>query len=181
MKETLNQDAEPHESCQLQSWRRGMGPTGAAYERPTDSGLCWHKKRCEEVVKISAGLCHEAWKPVLVKKRKKGKPQIFSAHHSSLLTTELDEESVFLCSKVRWIHVITRSSHLNSGGVKLDSSWGLFSPSLLKSFLVSNEMLCWMMLEAQWNYSYKTSKCLFYETRVTFLLLFGAELLISFQ
>lgn len=81
MKETLNQDTEPHESCQRLSWRRGMGPSVAAYEWLTDSQCCWHKlKKCEEVVKISAVARHIAWKPASVKNEQ---TQIRRMLHSS--------------------------------------------------------------------------------------------------
>lgn len=55
MNEALNQDTGPHESRQQLSWRRGMGPSVAAYEWLTDSQCFWHQlKKCEEVVKIRA-------------------------------------------------------------------------------------------------------------------------------
>lgn len=55
MNEALNQDTGPHESRRRLSWRRGMGPSVAAYEWLTDSQCFWHQlKECEEVAKIRA-------------------------------------------------------------------------------------------------------------------------------
>ena len=88
MKETLNQDTEPHESCQPQSWRRGMGPSVAAYEWLTDSQCCWHKlKKCEEVVKISAGSRCIAWKPASVRNEQTQKL------HAPFVTLDIFTES----------------------------------------------------------------------------------------
>lgn len=84
MKETLNQDTEPHESCRRLGWRRGMGPSVAAYEWLTDSQCCWHKlKKCEEVVKISAAAHRIARKLAAVRNEQTQTRRVL---HSSLLT-----------------------------------------------------------------------------------------------
>lgn len=111
MKETLNQDTEPHESCQQLSWRRGMRPSVAAYEWLTDSQCCWHKlKKCEEVVKISAAARCIAWKPASVKDEQ---TQIRCVLHSSLWRfTELRGGIFFfVCVWVLWNKI---NSHYNT-------------------------------------------------------------------
>lgn len=57
MNETLNQDTEPHESCQQPRWRRGMGPSVAAYEWFTLS---------HSVVDTSHRSMKRLWRSVLI-------------------------------------------------------------------------------------------------------------------
>lgn len=147
MNEALNQDTGPHESRQQLSWRRGMGPSVAAYEWLTDSQCFWHQlKKCEEVVKIrAAARCTSSPQS----KSSKPKYAARSIRHPDVLQNCRMEGGLFFLVPETWkIFPTIHPLHLYSfsGNCLLSESFFVCVKSSFKRTFVFLMVLCFECL-----------------------------------